>query len=274
MLYDRFNIDAVLTNPVVIHKEVPTQVGQGEAYYTRVSGVKLEIKPLPSGSGLVYQSKLSTDFLHKKYQRQTERLVLQYAKQGLYGWEITDAEINLLDGKFDSMGSEPKHFNIAVPLALIRALKQASMKIFEPISSYTIITPKQTLSLVLQHLYNRNGTAVIKQDDDEFVTVTGEATLESMHDFPVELGIISSGRGIYTFQVQKYKLSSNQSIECEHIGPDPRNEVTFIISDMKASLDYLDPVMSKKKKVSRSKFKRERREREMRQLKKGRNVND
>ena len=34
----------------------------------------------------------------------------------------------------------------------------------------------------------------------------------------------------------------------EYIGDDPRNETTFIINDMKASLDSLDEPLMKKKK--------------------------
>ena len=40
----------------------------------------------------------------------------------------------------------------------------------------------------------------------------------------------------------------------EYIGDDPRNETTFIINDVKASLDSLDEPLMKKKKESRSKF--------------------
>lgn len=40
----------------------------------------------------------------------------------------------------------------------------------------------------------------------------------------------------------------------EYIGDDPRNETTFIINDMKASLDSFDEPLMKKKKESRSKF--------------------
>lgn len=42
----------------------------------------------------------------------------------------------------------------------------------------------------------------------------------------------------------------------------------LLINDMGASLDFLDPVKSKKKKVSRAKFKRERREKQIREEKK------
>ena len=268
MLKDRFDIDAVLSDPVIIHKETPSIEAEGEAYYTRVSGLKLGIKPLPEGSGLIYKSKLSTDFLHKKYQRQTERLVMQYSKQGLYGWEITDAEIDLLEGRFDSMGSEPKHFNIAVPLALMRALKNANPKILEPISDFSIVIPKNDTSNVLQLLSSKNSSVSITSERDGYVTIEGNAPMELMLNFPIELNKLTSGRGIYSQVISRYELSRNQNVEANFIGPDPRNEVPFVIADMGASLDYLDPVKSKKKKVSKSKFKRERREKEFREQKK------
>ena len=47
-----------------------------------------------------------------------------------------------------------------------------------------------------------------------------------------------------------------------YIGNDPRNETTFIINDMKASLDSLDETLMKKKKESRSKFARQQKEKQ------------
>ncbi len=268
MLKDRFSIDATISKPVIIHKEKPIKKGVGEAYYTRVSGLKLEIEPLPEGSGFHYKSDLSTDYLHKKYQRQTERLVNKYSKQGLYGWEVTDAEVRLVDGRFDSMGSEPKHFNIAVPLAFMRALKDSGVELLEPISSYSIIVPKENLNNVIQLLSKKESSFEIDETMEHNVKITGEAPLDLMSNFPVELNKLTSGRGIYSQNVEKYMHSREQDKECPYIGPDPRNEVPFVISDMGASLDYLDPVRSKKKKVSRAKFKRERKEKQIREEKK------
>ena len=57
-----------------------------------------------------------------------ERLVKSYCQQGLFGWEVTDAEISLINGKCDNVGSDPADFNIAVPIALMRAFKDAGMK--------------------------------------------------------------------------------------------------------------------------------------------------
>ena len=104
--------------------------------------------------GKKYQSKFSTDYLFPKYQKQVERLVKFYCQQGLYGWEVTDAEISLINGKCDNVGSDPADFNIAVPIALMRAFKDAEMKILEPNMYYTINSIKDNYKSILSLVSN------------------------------------------------------------------------------------------------------------------------
>ena len=111
-LDERFGIEVNIENPVIIHKEAPTIKASAKATYTTVSGIGIEVTPLEPGAGFKYVSKISTDFLHLKYQRQIERLIKHYSKQGLKGFELTDIEVALVDGQFDSMGSDPMHFKI------------------------------------------------------------------------------------------------------------------------------------------------------------------
>lgn len=256
MLEERFNIKVNIENPIVIHKEVPTSVVSAKASYTCVSGIELEVSPLERGSGFKYVSKLSTDFLHLKYQRQVERLINHYSKQGLNGWELTDMEVALIGGQFDSMGSDPMHFNIITPLALFRCLKKANMKLLEPISNYIITFPKDCSSSVIKLISSKGGIYQIVNTFDGEITIEGEAPSSNMLNFPLELSMNTSGRGTYTSYISKYEISKSQDKEMEYIGADPRNETTFIINDMKASLDSLDETLMKKKKESRSKFAR------------------
>ena len=60
----------------------------------------------------------------------------------------------------------------------------------------------------------------------------------------------------------QYEISKNQDASIDFIGPDPRNETTFVINDMKASMEPLDKTLMKKKKESRSKFARQKKEKE------------
>lgn len=262
LLEERFGIKVTIKNPVVIHKEVPMTTASSKASYTCVSGIELEVSPLERGSGFKYISKLSTDFLHLKYQRQVERLINYYSKQGLNGWELTDMEVALIGGQFDSMGSDPMHFNIITPLALFRCLKKANMKLLEPISNYIITVPKDNLTAVIKLISSKNSIYKIANSFDGIVTIEGEAPSANMMNFPLELSIITSGRGTYTSYVSKYEISKSQDAEIDYIGADPRNETTFIINDMKASMEPLDETLMKKKKESRSKFARQQKEKD------------
>ena len=262
MLEERFNICANIENPIVIHKEMATKNATAKASYTCVSGIELEVTPLERGSGFKYISKLSTDFLHIKYQRQIERLINYYSKQGLNGWELTDMEVALIGGQFDSMGSDPMHFNIITPLALFRCLKQANVKLLEPISKYIITFPEESVKNVIKLISSKGGIYEITNNFGGEITIEGEAPSSNMLNFPLELSMNTSGRGTYSSNVYRYDISNNQNAKMEYIGPDPRNETTFVINDMKASLDSLDETLMKKKKESRSKFARIQKEKE------------
>lgn len=262
LLNERFGLKVNIENPVVIHKEFPTMMSRAKATYTTVSGIELEVTPLKRGSGFSYVSKVSTDFLHLKYQRQVERLINHYCKQGLNGWELTDMEVALVDGQFDSMGSDPMHFNIITPLALFRCLKGARMKLLEPIIKYIIRLPEDDLSAVIKLLSSKNSKYEITNHFERVITLEGEAPASNMLNFPLELSILTSGRGTYTSYISKYDVSKNQDAKIEYIGADPRNETTFVINDMRSSMEPLDKTLMKKKKESRSKFVRQQKEKE------------
>jgi len=158
-------------------------------------------------------------------------------------------EVALTDGQFDSMGSDPMHFNIITPIALFRCLKQAKMKLLEPISQFIITTPEKDLSSVIKLVTSKNSNFKITKNFDGVITLEGEASASNMMNFPLELSKITGGRGTYSSYISRYEISKNQKANIEFIGPDPRNETTFVINDMKASKEPLDKTLMKKKVV-------------------------
>jgi ribosomal protection tetracycline resistance protein len=263
ILQDRFGVRALFSEPVVIHKEAPSAVGLGKAAYTRFSAIGFEIRPLPEGSGIVFVSRYSTDYLLKKYQNQARRLIYLYAKQGIYGWELTDTEISIVDGKFNSCGSDPSHFNIVVPIAFMRALRNCHVRIVEPIATFRIVVPKESIPALLHSLSSKGAVFEIAEGADENCLVCGEVAVAKILSFGAELLELSKGRGTFAYEVRRHELSNNQQLNRAYFGPDPRNEVKFLIETMGGNLDSLDVVTSKKKKESRSKYKRRELEKNM-----------
>lgn len=237
---ERFGLKVSLSDPIIVHKETPIGIGYGEANYTRVSGVAFETRPLPRGSGVIYNSKFSTDYLFPKYQKQVERLVNQYIKQGLFGWEVTDAEISLVDGKCDNVGSDPSHFNIAVPIALMRSFKDANMQLLEPNMLYDITSPKQYFKSLLSLTSNYGVLYDSIEKDETNVKISGVAPLREIMDLPASVTRLSSGNGIIIQKPNGYvEYTGTAVIEKPYIGPDPRNESAFMM-DIGASTDNLD----------------------------------
>ena len=212
------------------------------ATFDRVSGVEFEIKPLPRGSGLKYESHFSTDYLFTKYQKQIERLVYMYAQQGLYGWQITDAQINLIGGKSDSVCSEPSHFNIAVPLALMRSIKDAGMQLLEPLMDYEVSTPNDSFRKVLAALSNLGLKYEQINDNGENTILPGTAPLSEMLELPTTITRLTGGHGSMIKKPAGYELKgTNEILEKRYIGPDPRNEEMFAM-EMNSSIDHIDRV--------------------------------
>jgi len=240
ILTERFGIKTKFSNPIIVHKETPISVGYGEAYYTRVSGVGFEVKPLPKGSGLKYQSKFPTDYLFPKYQKQVERLVKFYCQQGLFGWEVTDAEISLVHGKCDNVGSEPADFNIAVPIALMRALKNAGMKILEPNMYYTVNCSKDNYKNILGQVSNYGVLYDSIDYDGMNVKFSGIAPLREILDLPTAIIKLSGGHASMIQKPYGYTdYVGDELVQREYVGNDPRNEEEFLMN-MGASFDNLD----------------------------------
>ena len=242
LLNERFGIKANFSKPIIIHKETPNSIGKGNATFDRVSGVEFEIKPLPRGSGLKYESHFSTDYLFPKYQKQIERLVYMYAQQGLYGWQITDAQINLIGGKSDSVCSDPSHFNIAVPLALMRAIKDAGMQLLEPLMDYEVTTPNNSFRKVLSALSNLGVKYEQIIDNGENTILPGTSPLREMLELPTIITRLTGGHGSMIKKPSGYDIkNSDEIIEKKYIGPDPRNEEMFAM-EMNSSIDHVDRV--------------------------------
>ncbi len=254
VLMERFHVAAVIEDIDIVYKETPVKYAEASASYTCVSGITLSVSPRERDTGYSFVSKLSTDFLHIKFQRQIEKIIETYIKQGVYGWELTDIEVALIGGQFDSMGSEPMHFNIITPIALFRCLKKAGVSLLEPQCRFFVSCNQNRMAAVTGSLTARKSVFQILKTGETCV-ISGESTVESMLNFPSELVKITSGLGSFSFETIGNIVSRNQNRIKEYLGPDPRNEVTFVINSMHASLVPLDEVLMKKKKPTRSKFK-------------------
>jgi ribosomal protection tetracycline resistance protein len=258
IIKERFDLTVKFSNPVIIHKESPSQIGIGVATYTEFSGIEIEVQPSKHGSGLSYESVISTSYLHKKYQKQAMRLLKEYSKNCLFGWGLTDTIIRIKDGRFNSAGSESLHFNIAVPIAFMRALKKSGVRLLEPIMKYRIVAPEQYKKSIINWISQKSTIFEIMENADYF-TVIGKAPATTLLNAYTELLELTKGFGILSAEFIEYSLiksSDQRNAQYNKNSVSPINETLFVINKMNGSVDLLGNKLAKKKRASKSKFRR------------------
>ena len=209
LLQERFQLDVTFGGMNVIYKETPAGVGEGFDAYTMPKPcwavLRFAVEPLPRGSGVEYACRVPPKKLPYRYQNHVETAVHRALKQGLYGWEVTDVRVILLDGEYHHEHTHPLDFFVATPMALAKALRDAGVVLLEPLLSVQIDAPEQFSGKIIGEIVNVGG---------EFDTPTLEAGQFSIQatipaaralNLPVQIASISGGRAVVASSLCGYR---------------------------------------------------------------------
>jgi ribosomal protection tetracycline resistance protein len=234
LLKERFGIEVSFGQPSVIYKETPTKTGYGEERYTMPkpcwAEVKFLIEPLPKGSGILYESQVRTEYVKLKYQREIEENFKNVLEQGVYGWNVTDLKITFVDGGDHVMHSRPGDFAAATAMALMKGLTEVGTTLLEPIIGFRISVPEEISSKILNDIIQMRGTFDNPVIHNGIFTIEGKMPVATSLEYPITLGIISSGRGVMTTKFIGYEPCSIElGTARERIGVNPLDRAKFIL---------------------------------------------
>lgn len=234
LLKDRFGLDVTFGNPSVIYRETPSGSGYGFERYTMPKPcwavVKFLIEPLPKGSGVVYESKVRTEQIKIKYQREIENNLDTILKEGYYGWKVTDLKITLVDGEDHVMHSRPGDFMAATAMALMKGFRDIGMTLLEPVIDFRISVPEELSGRILNDITLMRGSFDTTYSSSGIFTVDGRMPVSSSLEYPIKLGIMSSGRGIMStsfagFEPCPLELGATK----ERVGVNPLDRAKWIL---------------------------------------------
>lgn len=122
-------MEAEIKEPTVIYMERPLRKAEYTIHIEVPpnpfwASVGLSIEPLPIGSGVQYESRVSLGYLNQSFQNAVMEGVLYGCGQGLYGWKVTDCKICFEYGLYYSPVSTPADFRLLSPIVLEQALKK------------------------------------------------------------------------------------------------------------------------------------------------------
>jgi len=209
LLKERYNLDVYFSAPSVIYKETPVKIGAGFEAYTMPKPcwavVHLEIEPGKPGSGLEYSSVVPNNDIFLRYQHHIKTSVQETLKQGLYGWEVTDLKVTLIGGEHHIMHTHPMDFFLATPIAVMKGLVNTGTTLLEPMVTMRISAQEVFLGKIIGDLVQMRGefdSPVIRAGT--FI-VEAHIPVATSLEYPIKLGIITSGRAVVTTRFTGYR---------------------------------------------------------------------
>jgi ribosomal protection tetracycline resistance protein len=195
----RFDIDVVFEKPMVIYKETPKKSALGYASYTMPKPcwavLQFKIEPGAHGSGITYDSVVSVDKVHQKYQNEIEQTIPKALEQGIKGWEVTDIKVTLVDGEDHVMHSRPGDFILATPMAIMDALTKSDTNLLEPMMQFEIKAGEEHLGSISSDLHLMRGEFANPEFQDGKYTLKGKVPASTSMDYSLRFNSVTGGKG-------------------------------------------------------------------------------
>ncbi|WP_438495633.1 GTP-binding protein [Paenibacillus sp. IHBB 3054] len=239
VMESRYDLKVTFGQPSVIYKETPSRAGEGFIAYTMPKPcwaiLRFLIEPGPPGSGLVYESLVRSSDLLPQYQNETARRVPEALQQGLYGWEVTDLKVTLVEGNHHVWHTHPLDFAVATPMGIMDGLNRIGTKLLEPILQVRIVVPEENGGRVMNDLVQMRGTFEPPLLQGERMIIEGRLPLATSLDYPVTLSSYTKGRSTFTSFFAGYEeCPPDVTAERTRRGVNPLDQAKYILSVRKA----------------------------------------
>lgn len=239
IIENRFGIKAKFDDPTIIYRETPSKKGEGFVQYWMPKPcwaiMKFLIEPGERGTGVVYESKISVDHVHQKYQNEVERTIPNALKQGIKGWEVTDLKITLIEGEDHQVHSNPDDFVVATPMGIMNGLVNTGTTLLEPLISFKISATEDLLGAITSDITLMRGTFESPEMENGKFILSGILPVSTSLDFPVRLSSRSGGKAkistkFYGYQECPEELGQTR----EYKGVSPLDTSKWILKARKA----------------------------------------
>jgi ribosomal protection tetracycline resistance protein len=207
IIKNRFNLDAIFEKPSVVYKETPAGTGIGfvEMYSPYYATLKIMVEPLPKGSGLVYESDFTTDFIFQRFQNEVAQTVPMVLKEGVLGWEVTDVKVTLVGGRSIQLASKPSDFRAVTPIAVMDALKDAGTILLEPVQEYELNIGRDEAGQVIKDLVAMRASMEDQEILGDRFIIKGIIPVATSMEYTVKIASLSQGRSSFRTKFIGYR---------------------------------------------------------------------
>jgi elongation factor G len=163
--------------------------------------VVIEVRPLPRGSGFVFEEKISGGVVPRQWIPAVEAGVRDACEKGPLGFPVVDVAVTLTDGSYHSVDSSELAFRLAGKLAMSEALAQCQPYLLEPVAHVTISAPPGTGSKMGSVVSSRRGQILNlgnHPDWQRWDQVEAHLPMSAVNGLDAELRSLSQGLATFT----------------------------------------------------------------------------
>ena len=208
-----FGVGTNVGQPQVAYYETITRPARAEARLIKQTGghgqfavVELEVEPLPSGTGFVFENKIVGAAIPRQFIPAIEAGVREGMARGVLAAQpLIDLKVTLVDGKTHEVDSSERAFATAASMALRKAVAQAEPILLEPIMRVEVVTPDDYTGEVIGDLSTRTASITgIESRNGSGQTITADVPLASMFGYATALRSRTQGRGTFVMEFDHY----------------------------------------------------------------------
>lgn len=217
-----FRVQCNVGRPQVAYRETITRPTKIEGRFVRQSGgrgqyghVWLELEPNEPGKGIDFEERIVGGSVPREYFSAVEKGVREAAENGvLAGYPLVDVKIALIDGSYHEVDSSEMAFKIAGSMALKDGAQKAGPILLEPVMRVETIVPEDHVGDVVGDFSSRRG-AIEGMDPrpGNVQAITAIVPLSEMFGYATDLRSVTSGRGNFSMQFERYAPVSQSVAE-------------------------------------------------------------
>jgi elongation factor G len=206
----RYGVEVKSHTPTVGYRESIRKPVTQKGRHKKQSGghgqfgdVVIEVKPLPRGSGFVFEEKIHGGSVPKQWIPAVADGVREAMRKGPLGFEVVDCAVSLVDGSYHSVDSSELAFRLAGRIAMQEALAAAHPHLLEPMHKLTVVCPSSATSRVTSAVAGRRGQMLGMGPRDGW---TGwdriDALIPEAELSGLEAELRSQSQGLATYEAQ------------------------------------------------------------------------
>ena len=229
LIAERFSTNVTFDQGKISYKETILNTVEGVGHFEPLrhyAECHLLLEPLESGSGIVIDTKCSTDVLDWQYQKLIISHISEKKHLGvLTGSPITDIAITLMAGRAHLKHTEGGDFRQATYRAVRQGLMQAKSRLLEPWYEFTLTVPTPQIGRAITDIRAMSG----EFDSPEAVggnsTLRGTVPVSEVGDYAADVASYTHGTGIFQTRLLGYRPCHNEQAVVEALGYDPEADL-------------------------------------------------